>query len=140
MRSAKQRIRASLEIPHLIFYVKNRLRDIVIPAQSTRLRGAFCSCGHALTSVRHVVRKGIFYGVSSMRPSFLSAEAFATKTSSYFEEIAARAYGRYQALLTENSALDFDDIIMKTVELLREDDEVRGMYLDNLERICAPLL
>ena len=39
------------------------------------------------------------------------------------EEIVARVFNRYQQLLTENSALDFDDILCKTVELLRTDEE-----------------
>jgi DNA helicase-2/ATP-dependent DNA helicase PcrA len=44
------------------------------------------------------------------------------------EEVARRVYERYQALLTENSALDFDDLLMKTVQLLRQDAETRMKY------------
>ena len=40
----------------------------------------------------------------------------------------ARAYKTYQARLKENNALDFDDIIVKTVELLQQFDEVRHYY------------
>ena len=40
----------------------------------------------------------------------------------------AKAYKRYQAKLKENNALDFDDIIFKTVELLQEHDDVRSYY------------
>lgn len=39
-----------------------------------------------------------------------------------------RIYELYQKRLMEYNALDFDDIIMKTVELLLEDEEVRGYY------------
>lgn len=42
--------------------------------------------GGLLFSVANLVRKGIFYGVSSMRPSFLSAEAFATSFESILPE------------------------------------------------------
>ena len=37
-------------------------------------------------------------------------------------------YRLYQKKMKEYSALDFDDIIMKTVELLQMDDEVRAYY------------
>ena len=37
----------------------------------------------------------------------------------------ARAYRKYQARLKENNALDFDDIILRTVELLRDHEDVR---------------
>ena len=40
----------------------------------------------------------------------------------------ARAYKTYQARLKDNNALDFDDIILKTVELLQENEDVRTYY------------
>lgn len=40
----------------------------------------------------------------------------------------ARAYKRYQARLKESNALDFDDIIFKTVELLLNNEEIRTYY------------
>lgn len=40
----------------------------------------------------------------------------------------ARAYKRYQTKLKENNALDFDDIIFKTVELLQQHEDVRTYY------------
>jgi len=40
----------------------------------------------------------------------------------------ARAYKAYQAKLKDNNALDFDDIIFKTVQLLQEFDDVRTYY------------
>jgi DNA helicase-2/ATP-dependent DNA helicase PcrA len=49
-------------------------------------------------------------------------------TATHREEVARRVYERYQALLTENSALDFDDLLMKTVQLLRQDAGVRVKY------------
>ena len=40
----------------------------------------------------------------------------------------ARAYQTYQTRLKENNALDFDDIIFRTVELLRDHEDVRTYY------------
>ena len=40
----------------------------------------------------------------------------------------ARAYKTYQKRLKENDALDFDDIIFRTVELLRDHEDVRTYY------------
>ena len=40
----------------------------------------------------------------------------------------ARAYQKYQNRLKENNALDFDDIIFKTVTLLQEFEDVRTYY------------
>ena len=43
-------------------------------------------------------------------------------------EPVARAYKKYQTKLKENNALDFDDLICKTVELLQQFPEVRAYY------------
>lgn len=40
----------------------------------------------------------------------------------------AKAYIKYQAKLKESDALDFDDIIFKTVELLRDHEDIREYY------------
>ena len=40
----------------------------------------------------------------------------------------ARAYKTYQDRLKDNNALDFDDIIFKTVELLQENQDIRTYY------------
>ena len=40
----------------------------------------------------------------------------------------ARAYNTYQQRLKDNNAFDFDDIIFRTVELLRDNDDVRRYY------------
>jgi len=40
----------------------------------------------------------------------------------------ARAYQQYQTKLKENNALDFDDIILLTVQLLQENDDIRSYY------------
>jgi DNA helicase-2/ATP-dependent DNA helicase PcrA len=66
--------------------------------------------------------------ISRAKSELIGPEAFGQKVTSYFEEVVARAYQRYQVALNENSALDFDDIIMKTVELLRESPETQQRY------------
>jgi len=40
----------------------------------------------------------------------------------------AKAYKRYQTKLKENNAVDFDDIILLTVKLLQENDDLRAYY------------
>ncbi len=49
----------------------------------------------------------------------------------------ARAYREYQAVLHKNNALDFDDLIMKTVELFRADAEVLNSYQERFRYIMV---
>ena len=47
---------------------------------------------------------------------------------SYFEEVVQRVYERYQQLLTESNALDFDDLLMKVVHLFRQSPPILSRY------------
>ncbi len=49
--------------------------------------------------------------------------------SSLFEQAVARAYAYYQDLLKQSNAMDFTDLLVKTVELLRQ-DTVRDVLCD----------
>ncbi|MBR4864668.1 MAG: UvrD-helicase domain-containing protein [Oscillospiraceae bacterium] len=49
-------------------------------------------------------------------------------TKDFRNQHLVRAYETYQRKLKENNALDFDDIIFKTVELLQEHEDIRLYY------------
>ena len=60
--------------------------------------------------------------ISQAKSELMTPEDFAPRRPATTSRRSSRAlYERYQALLTENNALDFDDILMETVELLRDD-------------------
>lgn len=50
---------------------------------------------------------------------------------------AAEVYRRYQKKLTAAGALDFGDLLMKVVELFRNNDQVRGYYQDYFQYILV---
>ena len=56
-------------------------------------------------------------------------------TASPFERAVGRAYQLYQEKLTISSALDFDDLIMKTVQLLRESEKAREHYQNRFQYV-----
>lgn len=53
------------------------------------------------------------------------------------EVFFAQAYQRYQTILEKNRSVDFDDLIMKTVLLLREDKYVRSKYARRTEYLLV---
>ena len=48
----------------------------------------------------------------------------------YFEEVCARVYRHYEELLARNNAVDFDDLLLRTVQLFREFPAVLQRYQD----------
>lgn len=66
--------------------------------------------------------------IGAAKSRLISPENYAQVVSSYFEEIVHRVYLRYQALLSQGQAVDFDDLLMKTVQLLRDHPQVLNRY------------
>jgi len=66
--------------------------------------------------------------ISRAKSELITAEAYAHSVSDYFQEVVSRVYQRYQERLDENNALDFDDLLMKTVHLFRERPDVLDKY------------
>ena len=56
---------------------------------------------------------------------------------SYYHEIVARVYERYQQLLHQNNALDFDDLLAEAVFLLRGNTAVREHYQNLYQKILV---
>jgi len=66
--------------------------------------------------------------ISRAKSELAGPAAYAQGVRSYFEEVVSRVYERYQALLNECNALDFDDLLMRTVVLFRESEDVLRRY------------
>jgi DNA helicase-2/ATP-dependent DNA helicase PcrA len=73
------------------------------------------------------VQPGKVHGaISRAKNELIDFEDFSSST--YFDEITRRVYGRYQQLLLQNNALDFDDLLLWMVRLLREHEDLRTKY------------
>ena len=66
--------------------------------------------------------------VSHLKNELIDEETFAGQAENAFEKKLAEAYAMYQARLREANALDFDDIIMTTVNLLQAFPDVAEHY------------
>ncbi|WP_024876252.1 DNA helicase PcrA [Saccharomonospora piscinae] len=66
--------------------------------------------------------------VSNLKNELVDPETAASAAASDFERRAAEAYGEYQRRLTQANAMDFDDLIMRTVELFRAFPDVAEHY------------
>ena len=76
--------------------------------------------------------------ITSAKNELISPEEFAQNAAGDFNKTRqAQVYREYQARLKANNAMDFDDLIMKTVELLKFDTEVRNFYQEKFHYIMV---
>ncbi len=71
--------------------------------------------------------KAVMSAISSAKDKLISPEDFEISLDPRSKDIK-EIYALYQAKLLKNNAVDFDDIIMKTVALLEGNDEAREYY------------
>ena len=74
--------------------------------------------------------RAVLSAISAAKNERRNASDYQRGVGSYFEEIVSRVYERYEAALTRNGAVDFDDLLGKTLELFERADTVRQRYAD----------
>ena len=77
--------------------------------------------------------------ISKAKNMLWDSQAFAKNVDldNYFEETCSRVYKHYEEALTRNNSLDFDDLLMKSVQLLSEFPEVRKKYQNRYQYIMV---
>jgi DNA helicase-2/ATP-dependent DNA helicase PcrA len=79
--------------------------------------------------------------ISRAKGDALSRLDFSDRAASYPEQVAAEAWERYDAILREEHALDFDDLLVRALELLRTQpailaacrDRFRYLHIDEYQ-------
>ncbi len=76
--------------------------------------------------------------ISAAKDQLISPEEFELNAAGdYRLRQTARIYREYQNQLKKNNALDFDDLIVKAVELLEESREVREYYQERFKYVMV---
>ena len=86
-----------------------------------------------------IYKERTFLGVvSHAKDELISPEEFLLNAGAdYKQQLYGRAYREYQLALKKNNALDFDDLIVKTVELFRNHPEVLDYYQERFKYIMV---
>jgi DNA helicase-2/ATP-dependent DNA helicase PcrA len=75
------------------------------------------------------------HAISKAKNEMITYDKFPAR--SYQEEIVARVYERYQKVLIENNALDFDDLLLVTLQLFRRHAEIREKYQQQYQHVMV---
>ncbi len=88
-------------------------------------------------SIKDFKPSSILTTISEAKNQLITATEYLNYAKGYFQETVARIYPVYQKLLSENSALDFDDLILKTIELFDKNPDVLGKYQNKFKYILV---
>ena len=105
--------------------------------QDKIMKEAFKRLNFSITDKTFTV-KGALAEISKQKEELVSWEEYEQKTDKDIRKVKyAKAYRIYQQLLKENNALDFDDLIYKTVQLFRNNEDVLDYYQEKFKYIMV---
>ncbi|MCX7800014.1 MAG: UvrD-helicase domain-containing protein [Fimbriimonadales bacterium] len=104
--------------------------------------------GDQLGLVREILRKkrideksltprSVLSEISRAKERLLSPERYAEGAAGFFERMVAEIYPQYEELLRKARALDFDDLLLWSLRLLRERADVRERYQERFLHILV---
>ncbi len=80
--------------------------------------------------------RGIIAAISNAKNAMQTADDYASLAGAdYFKQTVAKCYARYQDVLRENQCMDFDDLIMNTIELFRQSPDTLRHYQNKFQYI-----
>ena len=79
----------------------------------------------------------ILHTISEAKNELISALEYPQYARGDFQETVSQVYLEYQKTLHENEALDFDDLLMKTVELFVKQPDILGRYQETYHYILV---
>lgn len=77
----------------------------------------------------------ILSAISNAKNAMLTPDEYEKKYNDPFRKMVGRAYRLYQRELETNQILDFDDLIMKTIELFKKDPDTLAYYQNKFHYI-----
>ncbi len=81
--------------------------------------------------------RSVLSAISHAKSELQGPDAYARGAHGKWQETVARVYRRYQELLDRNHGLDFDDLLLRIVELFREVPEVLARYQERFHHVLV---
>ena len=109
--------------------------NFVIFDESDRLAAIKQACKELMIDEKAYPPRQISGIISGAKNELITAHNFSPVASNPLSQVVARVYPRYESILKDASALDFDDLILKTVRLFDSNKEVRAKYREQFRYI-----
>ena len=81
--------------------------------------------------------RGVQATISAAKNELVGVEEYAERAGSIYERRIAEVYREYQARLLQAGAMDFDDLLTRTVQLFREHPEVLAHYQQRFKHVLV---
>ena len=91
--------------------------------------------GELEISIKEYKPSSVLTSISQAKNELISESEYSKYARGYFQEKVAKIYPIYQRTLRQNNALDFDDLLSKTVFLFENNPEILAKYQNRFKYI-----
>ncbi|MCH8823018.1 MAG: UvrD-helicase domain-containing protein [Planctomycetes bacterium] len=71
--------------------------------------------------------------ISNAKNQLMDAATYSASATDFYTRSISKIYTHYQKILKDNDALDFDDLLMKMANLLRDSEDVREQFQNRFQ-------
>jgi DNA helicase-2/ATP-dependent DNA helicase PcrA len=88
--------------------------------------------------IKRINPKSVFNAISDSKVNLVSSKDYSNfSDTNYFSKIVSQVYFLYDKCIKQNNALDFDDLILKTIELFKEKKDILSYYQELFKYILV---
>lgn len=89
----------------------------------------------ANVSIKDFKPYSVLSTISQAKNQLITDLEYLNLARGYFQETVSKIYPFYQRILKENNALDFDDLLLKTIEVFKKNPEILEKYQNKFKYI-----
>ena len=86
---------------------------------------------------KEIKPRSVLQTISQAKNQMIDEASYASIARGFFQEAVSRVYPLYQKLLSDHNAVDFDDLLLKTIKLLKENPEILSKYQDRFHYVLV---
>ncbi|MEK9179005.1 MAG: UvrD-helicase domain-containing protein, partial [Patescibacteria group bacterium] len=79
----------------------------------------------------------LLYAISEAKNKLISPHSLMEQSTDFFQEQIAKLYGQYQKRLQEVRGIDFDDLLVETVQLITDNTQVRLYFQNRFKQVLV---
>lgn len=88
-----------------------------------------------MISIKDFKPSSVLATISGAKNELIYEDEYGTFARGHFQQTVAKIYPVYQKILRDNDALDFDDLILQTVKLFKQNPEILKKYQERFRYI-----
>ncbi|KAK3582485.1 hypothetical protein CHS0354_024032 [Potamilus streckersoni] len=86
---------------------------------------------------KEIGTKAIQGRISFLKNKLISSQAFSQEAKNYLDDVVSKIFLKYEEKLFKNNAMDFDDLLVKPIELFKKEESILKQYQEKFKYLMV---